>query len=71
MKLHSLNKQNVLFKMHSLDLKLGDQKEEEMVLPYVLDDFLCLDNQDEIRLLVSQQKITTAAGLILMVLTSD
>ena len=57
--------------MHPLDLKLGDQKEEETVLPYVLNDFLYLDNQDEIRILVNQQKITTVAGLILMRLTSN
>ena len=57
--------------MHSLDLKLGDRKEEETVLPDVLDNFLCLDDQDEIRILISQQGITTVAGLILMVLTSN
>ena len=57
--------------MNPLDLKLGDRKEEETVLPDVLDNFLCLDDQDEVRSLVKQQNITTVAGLILMVLTSD
>ena len=57
--------------MHPLDLKLGDQKEEETVLPDVLDNFLCLDDQDEIRILIEQQGITTVAGLILLVLTSN
>ena len=71
MKLRSLNKQNIFFKMHPLDLKLGDRKEEETVLPDVLDNFLCLDDQDEIRILIEQQEITTVAGLILMVLTSN
>ena len=38
-----------------------------MVLPYALDNFLYLDNQDEISLLVSQQEISPVAGLLLMV----
>ena len=42
--------------MHYLDLKLGDQKEVESTLQHVLNNFLFLEDQDEIRLLVSQQE---------------
>ena len=57
--------------MHYLDLKLGDQKEVELTLQHVLDNFLFLEDQDEIRLLVSQQGISTTPGLLLLVMTSD
>ena len=57
--------------MHYLDLKLGDQKEVETTLPHVLNNFLFLEDQDEICLLVSQQKICTTPGLLLLVMTSN
>ena len=41
------------------------------MLPHVFNNFLFLEDQDEIRLLVSQQGISTTPGLLLLVMTSD